>query len=60
MKAFLITAGTVFALITVVHIVRVFGERALARDPIFILLTLVPAALSAWAWREWRVLNRRP
>jgi len=51
MKAYLITTGVVFALITLAHILRVFAEGPqLAKSPIFILLTFLAAGLSAWAW----------
>lgn len=51
MKAFLLTAGIAFGLIVVAHVWRVIAESsALARDPWFILLTLVAAAMSAWAF----------
>ncbi len=52
MKAYLITTGIIFALITLAHILRVFAEGPrLAKDPFFILLTLLAASLSVWAWR---------
>jgi hypothetical protein len=52
MKAFLITAGVVFGLITLAHIARAFAEGPrVATDPVFVILTLLAAALSAWAWR---------
>jgi hypothetical protein len=52
MKAYLITTGTVFALITLAHILRVVAEGSrIAKDPFFILLTLLAAGLSFWAWR---------
>ncbi len=52
MKAYLITTGIIFALITLAHILRVFAEGPrLAKDPLFILLTLLAACLSVWAWR---------
>jgi hypothetical protein len=52
MKAYLITTGIIFALITLAHILRVFAEGPrLAKDPVFILLTLLAAGLSVWAWR---------
>ena len=58
MKAYLITTGIVFALITLAHIWRVVAEgRHLATDPVFILLTIAAAALSFWAWR---LLGRLP
>lgn len=51
MKAFLITAGVVFALIVIGHIARLVVEPQKGRDPFFWLLTLLAAGLSAWAWR---------
>jgi len=51
MKAYLVTTGTVFGLIVVAHVWRVFVEGAhLARQPPFVLVTLAAAALSLWAW----------
>jgi hypothetical protein len=50
-KAFLVTAGTVFALIVAAHILRLVYEPAKASDGWFWLITVVAAALSAWAWR---------
>jgi hypothetical protein len=52
MKAYLITTGTVFALIIAAHIARVFAEGAhLLKEPTFILTTVLSAALVVWAWR---------
>ncbi len=51
MKAYLITTGTVFALLVVMHVLRLINEGgSLARDPWFWLITLVAASLSVWAW----------
>ena len=51
MKAYLITTGTVFGLITLAHIWRVFVEGPhLATDPVFVLLTVAAVALCVWAW----------
>jgi hypothetical protein len=51
MKAFLLTAGTVFALLTVAHIWRILAEsRALAREPWFMFTTVLSAVLSLWAF----------
>ena len=56
MKAFLIVAGSVFALVVSAHIARITVEPRMARDPWFWLITIVAAALSAWAWRlVWRM-----
>jgi hypothetical protein len=58
MKVYLITTGVVFALITLAHIVRAIAEGPLlAKDPVFIMLTLLAAGLSVWAWR---LLRRSP
>ncbi len=52
MKAYLITTGTVFGLITLAHVWRALAEDLrLATDPWFVLLTVAAAALSFWAWR---------
>ena len=52
MKAYLLTTGSVFGLIVVAHIWRAFveGTRVIT-DPVFILLTILAAALSIRAWR---------
>jgi len=60
MKAYLITTGFVFALITLAHVARVFaGGRHLATEPVFVLLTILSASLAVWAWRLLRSLRRR-
>jgi hypothetical protein len=59
MKAYVITTGTVFGLIVVAHIWRAIAEGpALARHPIFILVTIAPASLSVWAWRLLSLMPR--
>jgi hypothetical protein len=51
MKAYLVTTGAVFSLITVTHIWRMIAEGShLAADPAYLLLTAVAAALGVWAW----------
>jgi hypothetical protein len=56
MKAYLVTTGTVFGLITLAHVLRIMVEGLhLAREPLYIALTLAAAGLSIWAWRLlWR------
>ena len=50
MRAYLVTTGLIFALIVVAHIARMIGESAvLARDPVYLAITLLAAALSGWA-----------
>jgi hypothetical protein len=52
MKAYVITTGTVFGLITLAHVWRVFAEdRQLVTNPPFVLLTIATSALCLWAWR---------
>ena len=59
MKAYLVTTGTVFTLITAAHIWRVVSESTgLVRDPWFVLLTVLTAGLSIWAWRLLRQTTR--
>ena len=49
-KAYLSLTGIIFALITVAHVCRVFAEGPhLAKDPLFISLTLLAAFMSVWA-----------
>jgi hypothetical protein len=57
-RAFLITAGTVFTLIVAAHFARIHAEPQLAHDVWFWLTTAVAAALSAWAWRLLRRMSR--
>ncbi len=59
MKAYLITTGTVFALIALLHIWRAVAEGArMAKEPVFIILTFAAAGLSFWAWRLLARLSR--
>lgn len=54
MRAYVITSGAIFGLITIAHIVKIFLERRLVPDPVFILFTLLSAGLTIWAWRVLR------
>ncbi len=52
MKPYVITNGTVFGLIVVAHIWRAVVEGpGIAKDPAYIILTVVAAGLALWAWR---------
>ena len=51
MKAYVVTSGAIFGLLTVVHLARIGFERHLASEPIYILLTVASAGLCIWAWR---------
>jgi hypothetical protein len=56
MKTYVMTTGAIFGLITVSHLLRVVEEgRHVATDPFFVLLTVLAAALSVWAFRLLRV-----
>jgi hypothetical protein len=59
MKAYVITTGAVFGLLVVAHIWRIIEEGpALAKDPLYIIITLAAAALCLWAWRLLRLMAR--
>ena len=58
MKAYLLTTGSVFGAIVLAHLWRVFAESPrLARDPGFLVLTVLAAALCGWAFRLVRRVN---
>lgn len=56
MKAYVITTGTVFGLLTLVHIWRAIEEGPqLAAEPWYVLITVAAAVLCLWALRLlWR------
>ena len=59
MKAYLVTTGSVFGLLTVVHIWRMIVESGLAtREPWMIVITLASAVLCVWAARLFMLSNR--
>ena len=59
MKAYLITTGSVFGMLTLVHVWRIIEEGPqLVRNPWWMLITIAAAALSVWAWRLLRVAAR--
>ena len=59
MRAYVMTTGVLFGLITLAHVWRAFEEgRGLATDLSFILLTIAAAALCLWAWRLIRLSTR--
>ncbi len=56
MKAYIIASGTVFGLLALVHVARLFFEGLhVATDPFFLMATLVAAGFSVWAWRLLRL-----
>ena len=59
MKAYVMTTGVLFGLLTVVHVWRLIEEGPhLAREPWFALFTIAAAALCLWAWRLLRLQTR--
>jgi len=61
MKTYLTLTAALFGLLTVVHFWRMLVEReTLAKDPWFLIITLVSAALCFWAVRLLVVARRRP
>lgn len=59
MKCYVITTGTVFALMVAAHIWRAFVEGpGLFKQPFFVILTAAAAGMSLWAWRVYRSLQR--
>jgi len=60
MKAYVITTGAVFALLTLAHLLRIIMEWPhLAKEPFFLLITVAAAGLSLWAWRVLRLSKGR-
>ena len=61
MKAYVITTGAIFGLITLAHILRMLTENpGLATDPWYALLTAISAALCVWAVRLIWLSKRGP
>jgi len=61
MKAYLVSTGGLFGLITLAHLWRIIDEWPhLATDPLYLLLTAAAAALCLWAWLLLRVSMRKP
>ena len=56
MKAFVAAAGTVFAMLVLVHVWRFAVEGRGVVNPFFIGVTVIAALFSVWAWRVYRKL----
>jgi hypothetical protein len=55
MKTYLLVTAILFGLLAVVHLLRAIQEsHQLAHDPWFVVITVVAAAMSFWAFRLWR------
>ena len=59
MKSYLLTTGSLFGLITVVHIWRMAVEPS-SRDVFMAGITALSTALALWAWRLFTTQRRTP
>ena len=50
-RTYVVVTGIVAAVLTALHVWRMFEEPHLIRQPSFIAITLASAAISLWAWR---------
>lgn len=61
MRAYLVTTGLIFLAVVAAHIARMLVESpALARDPGYLGLTVLSAALAGWAGYLLRASGPRP
>ncbi len=52
MRRYVVTTGVAFTLLTLAHVWRAAVEGwTVARDPWFVLSTVVATSLAIWAWR---------
>jgi hypothetical protein len=59
MRAYVMTTGSVFGLLVLVHVWRAVEEGPhLATEPSYVLITAASAALCLWAWRLLRLMPR--
>lgn len=58
MRAYIATTGILFVLLASAHVIRVFQESHLARDPWFVVTTLISVVLAGWAFRLYRSANK--
>ena len=59
MRAYVMTTGAVFGLLTLAHLLRIIVEGLhLATDPLYVLITVAAGGLCLWAWRLLRLSTR--
>lgn len=59
MKAYVVTTGALFALLTIAHVARIIQEGAhVAADPWFLLTTVISVAMFVWAMRMLRLVQK--
>jgi hypothetical protein len=54
MRAYLLTSGVIFVLVTLAHFARMYAEPHVLKEPAYLLLTVLTAAMSVWAGWLWR------
>jgi hypothetical protein len=54
MRAYILTSGSIFGLIVLAHVLRLFAEPHVLREPLWVLLTAAAAGLCVWAFRVLR------
>ena len=58
MKAYVITTGSLFGLLVLLHVWRIIEEGSLLKEPFYILITTAAAVLCLWAVRVYRLMPR--
>lgn len=58
MKAYVVCTGSLFGVLTLVHLWRMVVEPHHASDPWYLLITAAAATLGVWAWRVLRQAAR--
>ena len=58
MRAYILTTGVLFGIVTLAHVWRMIEERPMATEPWYILITVATGALCLWAWRVLRRTGR--
>ena len=51
MRAYVLTTGILFGIVTLAHVWRMIEERPMATAPWYVLVTVGTGALCFWAWR---------
>ena len=49
MRSYIAVTGVLFVLLAGIHVARVVAEPDVARQPFFIVVTLVAVGMAAWA-----------
>ena len=58
MKAYLATTALIFIALVVAHVMRMFVEPFVARDPWFLITTFVSLTLASWGILLYRQASR--